>query len=263
MSKVQDEVRCIVFSYNRPAQIDLFLRSLKKFTDFKDVNVSYMHTKEYQKGYERVIKDNPDVNFVYRKKPLKYYVEKWLDSQYTAFFCDDDIFISRVRQDDDIFQRFIDDSSILCLSLRMGANVNYCFDMNEWVKVPSFLQNKWEWQDYPHDWGYPMSVSGHVYRSNEILEVLDFDYTTPTNMESQMSQRPINKPYMICYPEQKVVESPINIVQTECDTNRTGDVSVKWLNDEFMKGQEVDLDNVLKQEFNSPHQLIDIKWRNK
>lgn len=251
-------MKTIIFSYNRPAQLDLLLRSMKRFTDFDDIYVSFMYDDEYEEGYERVIKDNPDVDFEYRKKNLKKYVLKALKKPLTAFFCDDDILIGKVSKSDPEFD--FSDPELLCLSLRLGNNVNYSFDRGSKQPAPKDL--KWYWKSKELDWNYPMSVSGHVFRTEYIKPlIMALDFDTPTQLEDRMAQNPIDKIWMIRYAEQKCVETPLNVVQSEAFCNKTGKVTPKYLNDEFMKGQEIDLDEILKNKFNSPHQLVEVKWR--
>lgn len=254
------ELKVIVFSYNRPAQLDLLLRSMKRFTDFKDIYVTYMHEPSYKKGYEQVIKDNPDIRFEYRKKNLKYYVMKELTSEYMMFCPDDDVFIDKVSLEDKQFKQFINNPDILCFSLRLGRNCNYCFDQDTPVKVPKMKHGTWKWREYPLDWGYPMSCSCTVFRTDEIRPVLErIEFTIPSHIEAQMWQTPIDKPLMMCYPKQKVLECPINTVQWEFTNNRTGDVGTNYLNEEFMKGKQIDLDLIVKGKYNSPQQLANIK----
>lgn len=254
------KLKVIVFSYNRPAQLDLLLRSMKRFTDFKDIWVSYMHDPEYQEGYRRVILDNIDVHFVYRYDNLKDYVMRWLDKPYVMFCPDDDVFIGKVSLKDQQFKQFANNPDILCLSLRLGWNCNYCFDQDTPVEVPKMIDGMWEWQKYPLDWGYPMSCSCTIFRTNEIKPILErLEFDIPSHIEAQMHKTPLPQPLMLCYPKQKVLEMPFNSVQNEFLNNRTGDISIEWLNNEFMKGKIIDLDYIVKQKFNSPQQLADIK----
>jgi len=254
-------LKVIIFSYNRPAQLDLLLRSIKRFTDFKDIYITYMHDDKYKKGYDRIIKENPDIRFEYRFEYLKDYVMKELTKPYTMFSPDDNVFIGRVSLKDKQFKQFIENPDILCLSLRMGKNITYCFDQDVSVEVPTMIDGMWVWRNYGLDWGYPMSCSCAVFRTNEIKSVLErIEFSIPSHIEAQMWQTPLPQELMICYPKQKVLEMPFNSVQTEFLNNRIGDVNIETLNEEFMKGKKIDLDYIVKQKFNSPQQLADIKW---
>ena len=254
------DLKVIIFSYNRPAQLDLLLRSMKRFTDFSDVYVTYMHNEPYKLGYERVIKENPDVRFEYRELYLKDYIMKELNKPYTMFCPDDNVFIGKVSLKDKQFKQFVDNPDILCLSLRLGKNCNYCFDQDTPVEVPRMIDGMWEWQRYRLDWGYPMSCSCTVFRTPEIKSVLEkIEFSIPSHIEAQMHLTPLPQPLMSCYPKQKVIEAPINQVQTEFNNNRIGDNDLDWLNKEFMKGKRISLEHIVKQKFNSPQQLVDIK----
>jgi len=254
------ELKVIIFSYNRPAQLDLLLRSIKKFTDFSDIYVTYMHNDAYKAGYERVIKENSDIRFEYRSEYLKNYVMKELTKPYVMFSPDDDVFIGKVSFKDKQFKQFATNPNILCFSLRLGKNITYCFDQNVAVAVPEMKDGTWLWRNYGLDWGYPMSCSCTIFRTHELRPILEsIEFSIPSHIEAQMWQRPLPHQLMLCYPEQKVLEMPINAVQTEFLNNRTGNVTIEYLNEEFMKGKIIDLEYITKQKFNSPQQLVDIK----
>jgi len=119
---MENKLKVIIFSYNRPAQLDLFLRSIKRFTDFKNIYITYMHDDNYQKGYERVIKDNPDIRFEYRLEDLKQYIMKELNTPYIMFSPDDNVFIGKVSLKDKQFKQFMENPDILSFSLRLGRN---------------------------------------------------------------------------------------------------------------------------------------------
>jgi len=105
-----------------------------------------------------------------------------------------------------------------------------------------------------------MSCSCTVFRTPEIKSVLEkIEFSIPSHIEAQMHLTPLPQPLMSCYPKQKVIEAPINQVQTEFNNNRIGDNDLDWLNKEFMKGKRINLEHIVKQKFNSPQQLVDIK----
>ena len=255
-------LKLIIFSYNRPAQLDLLLRSMKRFTDFTDIYITYMHDNDYKAGYERVIKDNPDVRFEYRHNNLKEYVMKELTKPYVMFCPDDDVFIGKVSLKDKQFKQFADNPDILSFSLRLGKNCNYCFDQDTPVQVPKMIDGLWEWRKYELDWGYPMSCSCTIFRTKEIKKVLErIEFSIPSHIEAQMWQTPLPQPLMLCYPQQKVLELPANAVQHEFLNNRTGTESIQLLNDEFIKGKIINLDYIVSKKYNSPQQLVDIRWK--
>lgn len=257
----------IIFSYNRPAQLDLLLRSIKRFTDLDSLTVLYLNEPGFE--YDQCIKEHPEVKFVYRTSNLKKHLLDTIKlaqdygEKLVLFLCDDDIFINKVSTKNKQFRIFTDRTEILALSLRMSRTMNYCFDSDIKVDVPQFDSDyAWVWGYYPYDWGYPMSLSGHIFRTDEIKPLLEkFNYDNPTQLESQLAQAPLKNPLMLCFPSQKVVEAPINIVQNECFTNRTGDIDAQWLNDMYSKGNRIDLDFILKNKFVGCHQLIEVRWK--
>ena len=252
------ELKTIIFSYNRPAQLDLLLRSMKRFTDFTDIYVSYMHEPSYREGYKRVIKENPDVRFEYRKKNLKYYVQKALQSPLTVFLCDDEVFVAKVSQNDKQFKTFKKYDDILCLALRMGRNVDYCMSNHNWIKVPPIDKNGvWNWKalveykrssdglhiNYESDWGYPMSVAGHVFRTEDLKQILKpLKFDNPNQLEDGMCHFISPRNLAVCYDSQRMVEAMLEKEQ------------IIELNKEFMQGKIIDLEYIVKQELHCPQQ---------
>lgn len=259
MQKLRSKLRVIIFSYNRPAQLDLLLRSISRFTDFANIYITYLADEEYLDGYLGLKKSYRSMTFEPRTKGLKTHLLKAMDEEMTLLLCDDNVFIDGVSLKDREFETFWADGSIAALSLRLGLNVNYSFDRDCPMNVPEATLFDWYGRNF--DWGYPMSVSGHIFFTKDIKPLIEaIEFETPTQLESKLSQNPIRLPKMLCYPTQRVVEMPLNMVQSECFTNRTGSITAEMMNKEFKKGKIISLNKVLETKFNSPHQLAEIEW---
>jgi len=255
----------IIFSKNRPAQLELLLRSYKRFfKEWKEqeVYIILYSDKEYFKGYEKTINLYPEISFVPEttfKKDVMAIMSN--DQELTAFGCDDDVFIKPVSVKDKQFKQFKKDKDILCLNLRMGQNYNYAFDTDEYVSVPDFDNDTWQWEYYTKDWNYPMGTIFHIYRTKQIKKLLEgLEFTGPNTMEGQMAENPLSQPKMICYKEARTINIPLNLVQDVAPQNRAANISPESLNKEFMKGNIISLNNIIKRKFKSCFAIVKPRW---
>ena len=53
----------------------------------------------------------------------------------------------------------------------------------------------WHWMGMEGDWGYPMSLDGHIFRTAEIAPLLEhLDYRNPNVLEAALARRPLTLP---------------------------------------------------------------------
>jgi hypothetical protein len=110
------------------------------------------------------------------------------------------------------------------LSLRLGLHLTYNYASgNVPQPFPECLAVvdgcvTWRWIDGQMAWGYPLSVDGHVFDAQEMVEMAaSCVFHTPNTFESALQQflpRFIER-QGICYAESRVVNIPWNIVQED------------------------------------------------
>jgi hypothetical protein len=248
-------INIVVFSKDRGCQLDLFLCSIKKFfigIHINSIHVLYTYSNEsFGAGYVKAISYHPDIHYVFENKgkfkedllknvPLK--------NALTMFFVDDMIFKEEFKLSCHEAYRVITDQSVACLSLRLYPGINYCYTMNVPMTVPEFLNKElvWEWRKAcPGDWSYPMSLDGHLFRTEDILSKLVYiDYRNPNTLEGNLANSPICMPYMTCFSKSKIVNIPANKVQN-VNGNRHGQISAQYLNEQFLIGKRISLTKLL------------------
>lgn len=258
----------IIFSKDRSCQLDLFLRSMKFYFDEwynHKINIIYTYSnKEYSKGYDIIQKEHYDINFIKEKnfkKDLLTLINK--DEEHTVFFVDDNIFKESFSIYDEQFKILKNNKKILCLSLRLHPNLNYCYPARFKMNKPTLLtDNIFNWNilkinEYG-DYSYPMSLDGHIFKTTDILPLLiRLNYNNPNSLESILSMNPIKKPYMFMYDKSIIMNNPINKVQN-WNNNIHGNISSKELNDSYLKGKRISLETFKGFENTSCHQEIDI-----
>lgn len=230
------EIVTIVFSKNRPLQLDLCLRSLLARSNASDVVVLYTTTSErYQKAYDHLDELWDQVEFFKQTNFKDNLLEILKDYQKVFFVVDDTVFIGNFSIADCVNQ-LNKDASLIGISLRLGTNTTYCYSMDRNQKVPFFYSYqktlykdllKYKWGDTECDFGYCLELSSSIYRVSDLAQILSFtQYDNPNQLEWMMFlySRSFLKirPSLACFETSVAFSIPANKVQTE-NNNRVSD----------------------------------------
>jgi len=235
-------INTIVFSKDRPAQLDLFMRTSLKYTNREfDINVLYTWSNDrYKEGYDILMnRYSRDINFVLESN-FKDNLINIIDICYecTVFFVDDIIFKKKFSTNDNEFKEFENSDDILCLSLRLHPDLTYCYAAN--IPMRPTKKTKYIWSAETGDYSYPMSLDGHIFKTIDIYKRIEtLDYNNPNSLESILSCNPIHKPLMSCYEDSIVINNACNKVQTDIP-NRHGNTDANYLNDRYLEGYIID-----------------------
>jgi hypothetical protein len=259
-------ITSVIFSKNRACQLDLLLRSIKKYWDNyqkERFKVIYHYDKKFKKGYDILIKRFPWVEFKERTEFKQDLISCLDDNEYFTMFTDDDFFKEVFITHSDKMDMLFLDASILCLSLRMGKNITGHYIKGK-SKQPEFdEENRWFWRGQEIDWAYPMSVGGgHIFRTSDISPCIrNYDYNEVWNLETGLMKQPINRPKMVCYDTSKVFDNPCNSVSTEI-INKCGNITAKELNDNYLAGKQIDLNKYHNFKNTMVHQIMEVSYEN-
>ena len=253
----------IIFSKNRACQLDLLLRSLRFKVEHNNLRVIYTYDPEYKAAYDQVMKRHPNIKFILEKDFQKQVISNITDD-YILFLTDDEVMISSFSEDCPEFKKFQANENIICLNMRMAHNYDYDFLKDKQVPMPEFSDGMWEWKNYRHDWGYPMSVGSHIFRKKDILPILKTtEFSGPHMLERNMRkmQWKLNKPLMIGFKKAKIVQIPVNSVAFNIKRGNKY-ISTSFLNDKFMDGYILDPDPIIKgaKKTRSYFMPIDFSW---
>ena len=275
-----DLLNVIIFSKDRPAQLDALLRSIRERVEGWEKRslwsvVFATSTPEFARGYHIIRTEHLSgaLEFIderSRSGGFKSIVVETMQRQHQAngapwcmFLVDDMIFKTLWPLDGGKpMRRLKSDPMVLCLSLRMCRRYDYCYSLRQRMKPPFMaLFGRWNWRNAGGDWGYPMSVDGHIFRYDDIFPLVQqIEFENPNTFESKLDQNRINtRPLMTCYAESVVVNLPVNRVQNEYN-NRVGEkygVSAEELNESFLAGKRVSLASIyaLKDNRSCHHEL--------
>ncbi len=240
----------IIFSKDRACQLDLFLRSLKKyFIEFKELKFNILYTysnDKFKQGYDKLftIHNDSNLNYIKETKKFKSHVLDIVDEKekHIVFFVDDMIFKNEFSLKSKQFKLFDLDDDILTLSLRLHKNLSYCYPARIHISPPKFNSNNiFRWRGQQGDYGYPMSLDGHFFRTSDMLPFLNgLNYNNPNSLESSLASYALNRPTMICFEESVVLTIPVNKVQN-FNQNVYGNISANFLNDKFLNDFIIDL----------------------
>tara|TARA_R110000851_G_scaffold31375_5_gene84944 strand:+ start:2853 stop:3698 length:846 start_codon:yes stop_codon:yes gene_type:complete len=273
-------ITSIVFSKDRPLQLDLCLNSIKtNFINCNQTIVLHNNSESCSETDKTIESEHPDVEFwkqgrsIY--KDLLHAVAS-ADNDYVCFFTDDCIFFSKFEMDDFNFWG----NDVLSLSLRMGQNVKKRQLNEEWhpdLPTTMFMVENYDLLAWPRTsylygsyWSYPLSVDGGVFEKNYMVEMLDelclledkYQWAqTPNGIEEALQRFWTSaKPLTVSPLASVVVNSPNNRVQQGIE-NRSGDThdqSILDLLDAYLLGSRVDLDLLDFRNVECPHTEIDL-----
>ena len=149
---------------------------------------------------------------------------------------------------------------ILTLSLRLHPYLTYCYPAKIRMNSPNFDSNLiFKWLGQSGDYGYPMSLDGHFFRTKEftsLTKVLNFN--NPNSYEGILAGYPLNRLKMICFEDSIIINNPINKVQN-FNNNIHGTITAEYINEEFLNDKIISFEELKGFKNYSCHQEIDIK----
>lgn len=256
----------VVFSYDRPMQLYAFLQSLFSHTnDAKSIVVLYRSSKEdYAKGYLLVEKDFPTVHFVKQPndpvsfKPIFLEILKNKTPSSHIGFAVDDIIVTDSFSFKEILSA-MEEFQAHGFYLRLGSNITYSYMENistpppplkEWKKGIFFFR----FLEGKGDWGYPQSLDMTIFPKQQVLSDIEkLSFTNPNQLESSWSKKNHAHKRGLCFQRSKIVNIPVNLVQTSWKNRNMGSYCPQELLDLFFQGAKIDIRPFVKIDNPSAH----------
>lgn len=237
-------INAIIFSKNRPAQLDLLLKTLPEYFNAK---VIYLATDtSFEQGYQICQSHNAifEKEFDMKSQVLSHI------SEYTTFFTDDSFFY--IQPDINILKEAMKDmlKFLPQFSLRLGLNTykNYNFESLLPKFKKSFVEKSyiyWNTKEYNYDeyYGYKMSVDGHIYKGEDLINILNkISWGNPNIIECEMNKyENLISDEIGCFKQSVLVVNPVNRVQDVCQ-NWCGEkypISAADLNQMYLDGYRI------------------------
>jgi len=271
----------VVFSKDRALQLHGLLSSyLEQVSPLQPITVLYdASTDSHRQAYEAVIDTFQDVSiieFVDQKDSRPNSVPKDFGQFKAAllnillaskagkvfFLVDDLVFIEPVNMD----ELLLLDTERFVPSMRMGVNLSKCYVVNKNMPLPEFMDAgdgasgmvSWEWSAGELDWGYPLSVDGHLFDRREIAAMAALlSFSAPNSFEDRLQLfRPFFKSRQgIAYRKSRIVNIPCNRVQNEIN-NRFGVAHQDDLLEKWHNGYQMDYQKLYGFNNDSVHQEV-------
>lgn len=247
-------IKAIAFSKDRACQLRLMIDSVKKNAPFLDITVIYdTSSKAFKDGYDKLEKEYSDIKYIYQEgRPLKQLVLQSFDkSPYICFICDDEIIYRPVKEQDIVTA--LSDIDIICFAFGRGLNNVKSYMMGIDNPMHNYEEEgniiKWNWTTHRAENGYPLAVSGHIFRTPEILSMIKkIEFVSPNKFEAALQNfnRDITRHKMAAYKHSVLINVPINRVQTDYknEFGREVFVEITELNDRYLKGYAIDLNKL-------------------
>jgi len=258
----------IIFSYNRPTQLYALLESAKYYIDGIDqTHVIYRSSNhEYEKAYKEVKLEFPEVIFHKQgKNPQKNFKSLTIKtivespSNYVMFGVDDIIVKDFI--DIKLTTKLLYKTQAYGFFLRLGLHIDHNYPRNKPEKVPQckpITQDvfTWKFTDGTGYWGYPNTVDMTIYRKEEVIDDFkDMKFTNPNTLESRWNCKrgKLMKKEGLCFKTAKIVNFPLNRVQTGFNNRYTKSLTAKELLEIFNQGLKIDIAPIHKIVNKSAH----------
>lgn len=261
-------ISIVVFSKDRAIQLHAFIRSYANNVEGNyPVQVIYFTSSEkHQKSYDELnhycINKKLNINFIRERNSFKETllgVLETIDMSNIVFFVDDIIFLNSL----DIEQLNSIDSQSYILSLRHSPYLrkNYTANIDQLPPklYPSNLSRdllEFKWFMAGNEWSDPWSLDGQVLSTAEVKILTRIsEFFGPNTYEAALKSFGYlaKKKAGLCYKNSKIMNMPINRVQTEYH-NRSGQVSVDFLLGQWNSGLAIDIKRFAGYIPQAPHE---------
>lgn len=269
------DVTGVIFSRDRPLQLDALLTShkLNSQSEHQISVILYSSNQNFRGAYNEVKSRFAGQNIVFveqdKEDRFKETVEqhiRGLESSRLFFLVDDQLFI---RPFDVLWMAGW--ASEACIpSLRLGLSLRRT-ETKSTQSLPAFhsVEAKqkfvfaWMWGTGDKSWGYPYSLDGHIFMTDEILPKLEkLRYRSPSSLELELQKfrwRMMRK-WGICDVLPCLLNIPANRVQSEIDNTHAG-ISTEDLCDLWRHGSRLDVQSYQGFIPRSTHEQIALVFR--
>jgi len=265
----------IIFSKDRAMQLDLLLQSILLNFNVEDYTLNILYkasNDEYNRGYNTIRDLYPQFRYKKEESFKQDLLSLFNDSKYTVFLTDDDIIYQSFKLNNDELHNIFMLTNANCFSLRLGLNTKHCYTQQKLNSLEEFKTHNfyydtdliepvisWKVGDGTNDYSYPMSVDGHIFKTEYIKNLCEIlEYGNPNFYEAMLSNFGRNEMIISSYKNSKLVNSPINRVQ-ETFKNLSGmkySYSSEDLNEMYLDGLILNLEKMNFNEITGCHQEI-------
>lgn len=268
----------IVFSYDRPMQLDAFLESLNKYvTGIDNIYIIYKTSNsDFQKAYYQLDGKYNLCQFI--EQSNENFKDLVLDKGFNSkskhiIFAVDDIIIKDYIDINKCI-KILEETDAYAFFMRLGKNINYSYMNSQDITTPrgvnlgreisglKFNENIFAWQfKYGEcDWRYCNNLDMTLYKKSKIYShVNNLSFNSPNKLEEEWSFgiENVKDEVGLCFETSKIVNIPLNIVQNDLPNNKNMNLyTPKELLELYMLGFRINIDIFYKLNNKSPHEPI-------
>jgi hypothetical protein len=268
-----DRTVAVVFSKDRPLQLDATLRSLEfHASDAGRLSVKVIWTASGRRQHElycRLAAEHPNVELIYERDFKSQLVTAARGYDYILFLVDDAIFV-RPFSVASATAVLAEDPLVIGYSFRLGRNIDYCYSLRRPQAMPPSQTRPdgavtFQWVGADADFGYPLEVSSSLYRADDVRPLLErLPYRNPNTLEAGISgvarTFAATRPTLACPDVSVAFCAPVNVVQ-QVFPNRAGEETPQAadaLAEAFRMGMRLDVESLAGQATNAPHREIQL-----
>jgi hypothetical protein len=251
----------IIFSKDRAMQLDLLLQSILLNFNVEDykLNILYKASNDYYNRGYNTIRDLYPL-FTYKKEESfkEDLLSLFNDSKYTVFLTDDDIIYQSFKLNNDELHNIFMLTEANCFSLRLGLNTKHCYTQQKLNKLNNYNTHNfyfdidliepvisWKVSDGTNDYAYPMSVDGHIFKTDYIKNLCEtLEYRNPNLFEAMLSNFGRNEMIISSYKNSKLIK---NLIKNH---------SNEELSEMYLDGVVINLNKLNFTEINGPSQEV-------
>jgi len=266
-------IRLITYSRDRAAQLDLLLRSLEQYAGniFRTTIIWNYSDVIYKKAYEKLIELYPDIDWRYQelsKEFREFTLEELNRDDYVCFTTDDEVVFRPI--DNEKLTKNLPQFDNHIFSLRLGFNTIEQ-DIHRGTKQPPlniFVERDgvltWPINFYHphHNYGYFGSLDMTIYKSTLLRKILPkINFKNTNELEGGMTQYRDECGYISSFTESCAVNLPVNNLSGYTLVNEKFAYTNEELNQKYLEGYEIDLENISQTSVIGSHQQIEYKWK--
>ena len=263
-------INALIPSKDRACQLRLLLESIKQNANgiFTKIHVLYTTSNEgYEAGYIKLQEEEILDNIEWQKEKdfTKDFIGAINDysSDYICGIVDDCVFYKKLPSGVELIEKEFEDD-VFCFSFRMGLNTvtqNYLQPERKYHLKDANVDKyfiKWNWKDWDSvlNYGYPISLDGHIYRGKELATLTTkykFDYLRQWEgvLAGNTRRDKTNDlgDHMVAYRQNVLFSIPCNCVQDPpMISGQINPHTESDLNKRYLDGEVIDL-NALEPMF--------------
>ncbi len=237
----------IVFSKDRPLQLEGYLTSFMYYSGVPQCQISVLYTCSGKVSYDTLLEKYDQINWIEESGYSADLEKLILDAENFIMFGCDDVFFIESMNINHALETLQKDNSIFSFHLRLGLNIE---------ASPLVDQNanyiKWNWAETKSiHWNYPWEVSAAIYRKIDVLAIVNqVDFTlmkSPNYFEDLIIKGIIAKqipiqPHLASFYKGKALTLTVNRVQEDYKNpfDQTDNTSVEDLYQAFTQNLFLD-----------------------